>query len=91
MLTLVPQEWSIKSTASFFNVSEYIGRVSRKSFQEKGILSVPGPKKGNNLPTEVVDLINEFYHNDQYTRQMPGKKDFVSVSKNVHMQKRLIL
>ena len=91
MLTLVPQEWSIKSTASFFNGSEYIVRVSRKSFQEKGILSVPGPKKGNNLPTEVVDLINECYHNDQYTRQMPGKKDFVSVSTNVHMQKRLII
>ena len=26
-----------------------------------------------------------------YSRQMPEKKDYVSISRNVHMQKRLIL
>ncbi|XP_076820954.1 uncharacterized protein LOC143466202 [Clavelina lepadiformis] len=31
------------------------------------------------------------YENDEFTRLMPGIKDYVSVSKNVHKQKRLIL
>jgi hypothetical protein len=36
-------------------------------------------------------MIQEFYQNDEHSRHLPGKKDSVSVSKNVHVQKRLIL
>ena len=37
------------------------------------------------------DLVTAFYCDDENSRQMPGKKDFVSMKRNVHMQKRLIL
>ena len=33
----------------------------------------------------------EFYQNDGYSQQLPGKKDCVSIGKNVHVSKRLIL
>jgi hypothetical protein len=35
----------------------------------------------------VAAMIQEFYQNDEHSRQLPGKKDSVSVSKNVHVQK----
>ena len=34
---------------------------------------------------------NSFVCNDNYSRLTPGKKDFVSVEKNIHEQKRLLL
>ena len=66
-------------------------RASRKLFREKGILSTPESKKGNTISKEVIDLVTEFYCNDEFSRMMPGKKDFVSIARNQHMQKRLIL
>ena len=42
------------------------------------------------LPIETVRIVESFYH-DEYTRQMPGKKDFISIGRNIYIQKRLIL
>ena len=54
-------------------------RASRKCFREKGILSTAESKKGNNtISKEVIDLVTEFYCNDEFSRMMPGKKDFVA-------------
>ena len=64
---------------------------SKKLLQEKGILASPEPKKGRSLPKDIVELVEIFYCDDEYSRQMPGKKDYVSISRNVHMQKRLIV
>jgi hypothetical protein len=36
-------------------------------------------------------MIREFYKNDEHSRQLPGKKDTVCISKKGHIQKRLIL
>ena len=54
-------------------------------------MAVSEPKKGKSLPSETLSAVKMFYHDEEYSRQLPGKKDFVSVSKNVHVQKRLIL
>ena len=43
------------------------------------------------LPEEVTKAIEYFYQDDELTRQMPGKKDYVSIAKIFHVQKRLIL
>ena len=48
-------------------------------------------KKGKKTPQESVDNIIEFYCNDENSRLMSGKKDFVSIARRSHMQKRLIL
>ena len=70
---------------------QYLVRNARTLVKEKGILAVSEPKKGKSLPSETLSAVKMFYHDEEYSRQLPGKKDFVSVSKNVHVQKRLIL
>lgn len=91
LLTLAPMSWSRKKVAEEFKVSEYTVRKSRELLKEKGIIALPDPRKGKLLDQGIVDLIINFYQNDEYSRIMPGKKDKVSISKNVHQQKRLLL
>ena len=66
-------------------------RKSRKLAKEKGILALPDPKCGKKLSNEVVSAVVDFCNDDEYSRQMPGKKDCFSVGKNVCKQKRHIL
>ena len=49
------------------------------------------PKIRKTLPDETIKTVECFYQDDEYTRQMPGKKDYISIARNVHVQKRLIL
>jgi hypothetical protein len=68
-----------------------MARVARKLYIEDGIFAVPKPILGKTLDAGASHMIREFYQNDEHSRQLPGKKDSVSVSKSVHVQKRLIL
>ena len=91
ILTMIPPSWSIKKAQEAFSVSASIVRTARKLSEEKGILELPDRKCGKRLPNEIATLVMEFYSDDEYSRQMPGKKDSVSIKKNVPMQKRLLL
>ena len=91
LLTMAPLDWSRKRVATFFEVSEYQVREARKLAEEKGILALPDPKRGRSLSKEVEDSVKLFYEDDEYSRQMPGTKDYVSIARNVHKQKRLLL
>ena len=51
----------------------------------------PEKKKGRALSEETKQLVINFYQDEEFTRIMPGKKDSVSLSRNVHKQKRLVL
>ena len=46
---------------------------------------------GKNLLIETVNIVESFYQNDEFTRQMPGKNDYISIGLNIHIKKRLIL
>ncbi len=72
-------------------MSMFLARSARKLRSDKGILSMPDPKRLQGLPKHTLDLIELFYNDDEYSRLMPGKKDCVSISRNMHRQKRLIL
>ena len=41
LLTIVPDDWSIKKTVKFFNVSEHSVKMAQKLGKEQGSLSVP--------------------------------------------------
>ena len=43
------------------------------------------------MAQETTDLVHAFYEDDEYSRQLPGKKDYVSIQKGVHKQKQLVL
>lgn len=52
---------------------------------------MPDSKGGKKLSEEIFVLVKQFYGGNQFSCLMPGKKDFVSIGKNEHEQKRLIL
>ena len=78
ILTLAPDSWSRRYCAEHFYVSEYLMRTARELKKAKEILLKPAQKQG-----KVIS--HEFSH------QMPGKKDYVSIAKGVRKQKRLVL
>ena len=55
-------------------------RQARKLAAEKGILEMPEPKKGKVLSKERKRYFVDFYCDDEYSRIMAGKKDFVSIA-----------
>ena len=91
ILTLIPQSWSIQKAINKFDVTEYMVKQAREITRTQGILEFPEKKLGKVLSEEVRRRVLEFYTDDEYSRQMPGKKDCVSVKRNVHVQKRLLL
>lgn len=94
ILTTLPKSWTLKTIETEFGVSNFTARKAKKLLHEKGVMSSPDPKPGRTLDPATVALVKDFYQNDEVSRQMPGKKDFVSVKKygkRVHVQKYLIL
>ena len=95
LLTLAPESWSIEKTVTEFNTTEYKVKESRKLKKEKGILPEPKAKAGKTLSKEVEKKVKEFYENDEYSRLLPGAKDYKSVKgpdgKRERLTKRLLL
>ena len=94
VLTVLPKSWSIRQIESEFGTSNYMARAAKKLVEEKGILSTPNPKPGKATSEDVVTEIHAFYNSDDISRQMPGKRDCVSMNvagEKVKVQKRLIL
>ena len=94
ILTVLPKSWSIHKIQAEFGVSNFMARKVKQLVKEKGVLSSPDPRPGRHVSKETSDNVVKFYENDEHSRCMPGKKDFVSVqsaSGRMHIQKRLIL
>ena len=91
ILTPTAESWSLQKTAKEFKVSRTTARKTRILREGKGILVVPQPVIGNRLSEKTVNSVLEFYQDDEYSRPLPGKKDYVSIGKNVHVSKHLIL
>ena len=91
ILTLVPESWSREYASRFFNVSEYLIRTARSVKEAKGVLADTNLKTGKRLAECVEEMMQLIYDDDEYSRAMPRKKDFVSIGQNIHKQKRLLL
>ena len=64
---------------------------ARELKQRTGILAQPSQKKGKAMAQETIDLVHAFFVDDEYSRQLPGEMDYVSIQKDVHKQKQLVL
>ena len=51
------------------------------------MLAKPAPKKEKTITPETHYLVTNIYKDDDFSSQVPQKKDYVSVSKGVHNQK----
>ena len=85
LLTLAPETWSIKKVAKSMLLVKL-----KVLFRKKGSWLYL-TKKGKNLSQDTINLVKAFYEDDEFSRQMPKKINYVSVSRNTHKQKRLIL
>ena len=91
ILTLTAESWSSQKPVKGFQVSKTTAGKARKLREVKDILAVPQPVIENRLSEKTVNSVLEFYLNDEYSQQLPGKKDCVSIGKNAHVSKPLIL
>ena len=93
-LTLVPDSWTVEEIEDFFGVVNSITRKSKELQKEKGLVPKIAKKKGKVLLKDIAESVAAFYENNQFSRNCPGKKEFVSVRINgekVHKQKPLLL
>ena len=81
-LTLCPCEWSIDKCSEYFQVSQYLIKKSRDFTKENGVLSLPLQKKEKPVSHEMKEEIVSFYEDDEISRIMPRKKDYVSIGRN---------
>ena len=84
----------VKEQFGPLGASDFLIRKTVKLTSEQGLFPKPLPKKGRSLAESTTKLVVDHYENDHYSRQMPGKKDYVIVvedGKKVYVQKRLIL
>lgn len=94
LLTLAPQSWSINTIVQEFGVTHYLAKKSRNLKKSEGILPDLQRKLGHGLSEEHIRHVKEFYQDDEFSRQCPGKKDCVIVRNNhgkMHIQKRMLL
>ena len=62
-----------------------------RSETKKGDTCTTFSEKSKPVAQEAIDLVYAFYEDDEYSRQLPRKKDYVSIQKSVHKQKQLFL
>ena len=69
--------------------------MCKKAGSREGYTFYTRLKHGRCLPAVTENLVKAFYHSDNISRVMPGRKDYVSVitseGKREHCQKRLLL
>ena len=79
---------------SEFGCSQRMACQAVQLAKESGILTSPNPKRGRPLHEDTRALVIAFYKDEELSRLMPGKKDFLLVredGKRLHAQKRLLL
>lgn len=94
ILTIVHQ-WSYLKIKEYFpTATRHMIEVAKTIAVQKGILEGPNPKSHPTLKENVINRIIAFYQSDEFSRIMPGLKDYVSVKidgTRHHIQKRLLL
>lgn len=68
MLTLAPEEWSLRKKSNQFHVSRYLVKKAQQQKSEFGILSSPPKKVGHSLSTEVLARVRNHFEDDDHSR-----------------------
>lgn len=91
LLTLCPDAWSSTYAAQYFGVSRYSIVQARSIKLEKGILGSPTYAPRSHVKPEMLNIVEQFYCDDRFSRLMPGMHDKVSMRNGEYKQKRLVL
>ena len=73
------------------NTLEFQSIEAKRTETKKGDNCTTFLEKGKAMPQETTDLVHAFYEDDEYSRQLPRKKDYVTILEGVNKQKWLVL
>ena len=90
LLTLIPKSWSVKKAVDFFCVTEYMVKKAVSLRDSQGILAVPKIYSRIRVSEETEIAVRAMYEDDEYSRQLPGQKDCITVD-GAKVSKRLLL
>ena len=91
ILTLNPKSWTIEQTVKFFNATTYQVRTAMTLKKNEGVLSKPKRSVRKGIDQDSINNVISFYLDDEFSREMPGAKEYVSIGYKQHKQKRLLL
>ena len=74
LLTLAPDSWTHQKIASYFSVKFCGVRKGASLKKEHGILPKVPRKKRHQLD-DVLNLVKQFYEDNEYSRMCPGAKE----------------
>ena len=90
LLTIIPESWSNQRAVDYFGVTEYAVKKAVALRDTQGILAVPRIYRRQRISQETLTAVRSLYEGDEYSRVLPGQKDYIKVD-GERMQKRLIL
>lgn len=83
LLSVLPNSWSARKISKQFGSSFYLALLTKTLVKENGIMCGPRKRLGTNIIDHTtVNLVKEFYSNDNISRVCPGKRDYVTVDEN---------
>lgn len=97
ILTVLPASWSASRIQREFECSYHMAKSAKELQNTKGILPNPDPKlPSNQLDPMIRYIVTKFYLNDEISREMPGKRDCISIvvdddGRKENVQKRMML
>lgn len=95
ILSILPKTWTVTKIQKQFQCSNRMARNAKKAISNNEFLLSPSAKTRNQLPAKTSTMAKDYYKNDDNSRVMPGKADFVSFfnekGEKVKEQKRLVL
>jgi hypothetical protein len=53
-------------------------RRAKQLVMDQGIMSSPNLKPGKSLNKVTVEVVKSFYNNDEVSRVMPSRKDYIN-------------
>ena len=75
----------------FFNATTYHVKTAMAHKKDEGVLSKPKRLAKKEINEDTIKNVISLYLDDKFSMEMPGAKDYVSISYKQHKQKRLLL
>ena len=92
ILTLKSNSWTTEKTMEYFQATNYQVRKAVSLKRKYGVLAKPERNSCPGIEQGTIDLVQQsFFENGEYSCEMAGAKEYVSIGYKVHKQKRLLL
>ena len=89
ILTLKPKSWTIEQTVKFFNATTYQVRTAMTLKKNEGVLSKPKRSVRKGIDQDSINNVISFYLDDEFSREMPGAKEYVSIGYKQDSQEKV--